>query len=57
MIITLVPDRFLVTFSIFVGLRTLGTFKNFYWLVYLDECLNVLTTNFNLQKGNFVNHK
>ena len=30
-----------------------GLLLNFYWLVHLVECLNVLTTNCNQQKGQF----
>ena len=45
---------FITLVSLLVDLTTLGLLNNFDWLVYLNECPNVLTTNCNLQKGNFV---
>ena len=52
--ITLVPSNFIF---LFVGSTTLGTKVNFHWLDHSAECSNVLTTNCNLQKANFVyNH-
>ncbi len=50
--ITLVPKVYNNVF-LFVGLTNLGTLLNFDWLIHQVECLNVSTTNFNLQKGKF----
>ena len=36
---------------LFIDLTTLGTLMNFNWLIHSDECSNISTTNFNLQKG------
>ena len=41
------PQNFIITFA----LTTFVTVLNSYWLVHYVECPNVLTTNYNLQKG------
>ena len=46
--------KFYINILLFVGSTTLGTKVNFHWLDHSAECSNVLTTNCNLQKANFV---
>ena len=48
--ITLVP-KVINNVFLLLGLTTLRTFTEFDWLVYEVYCLNVSTTNFNLQEG------
>ena len=47
------PQSFIDKVFLFVGLTTLGTLVNFYWLVHSVDCSNVSTTNLNLQMGYF----
>ena len=47
------PQSFITTFLYLLTQQFCGLLRNFYWLVNLVECLNDLTTNFNLQKGYF----
>ena len=55
MFITLVPKVCNNVFLL-VGLTTLGIFVNFDWLIHYVKCSNVLTTNFNYRRSNFVYH-
>ena len=45
------PLSFLKSIFLFVGLQLWGLLLNFDWFVHQVKCLNVLTTNYNLQKG------
>ena len=50
------PQSQKLTFSHSLAQQTQGPFIEFDWLVHLFVCPNVLTTNCNLQMGNYVYH-
>ena len=52
----IISKKFYINVVLFVGITTLMTLLNFVSLIYYVECLNVSTSTFNLQRGNFVYH-
>ncbi len=47
------PQRFIITFSYSLPQQLWELLLNFFWMVHLTKCPNVLTTNINPQKGYF----